>query len=257
MWWRRSGAPRRAAHQRRRGRLASCGLLLVVALGAEYLLEIVVVARQPCDCVAVGLAACDLQEVRNGAHQATCLGAVAGHGADRGHRSADERYRRSRPRRCRGCGRHGILGDRPVRCPARERRCTPGARPISARTRASAGVPPVFFVTRARLSATASSRFLSFSPEAARQRDHDYRPGFRRGSRMIRHISGALPQRGWGHRGVELYDTHFPRCSRSPHEPSLTARWCRVPPYAKQQTPAAERPSQQCAALFLSALRAA
>lgn len=159
-----------AQHQRRGGRLASGGAPLVVALGAEHLLEIVVGARQRRDRVAVEqarpVAAGDLQEVLDGADQAAGLFAVASHGADQAIEAPTNGIGGL------ACGvaedvggaMHPAIdpfdlrpeGGGPLQAAADQR-----TKPRQRRRR------PPFSVTRSRLSATASSRALSFSPEAA------------------------------------------------------------------------------------------
>ena len=159
-----------AQHDRRRGRLAPCRSPLVVALRAELMFKIVVGARQIRDGVAVeqarAIAAGHLAEVLDRAAQAGRAVAMAEHGT---HQSIEATLHRGRVLgvmvvqdvrrlvhpwidaldvRPEGAGLCQALPDQLLQLRKRRR-----------------GAP--FSATRARLSATFSSRCLSFNPLAA------------------------------------------------------------------------------------------
>src|SRR3954471_23927347 len=159
-----------AQHRRGRGRPAPGRAALVVPLRAEQLLEAVVGARQVRDGVAVEqprpVAAGDLAEVLDRARQVARSGAMARHGPDQAVEAAPD---------------HG--GGLVCRVAQDVRRPVhPAVGPLDAwpegggALEAAADQPPQprdrrraapFSATRSRLPATASSRALSFSPEAA------------------------------------------------------------------------------------------
>jgi hypothetical protein len=159
-----------AQHGGRRGRSAAGGTPLVVALRAEGVLEIIVGARQARDGVAVeqpsAVAAADPAEVADGTAQATGAVAVAGHGAEQAIEAVLD-----------GAGGlvvmvvqdvrglvHPVVGPldvRPVRGGLLQATPDQGLQPRERRR------GPPFSATRSRLPATASSRVLSFRPEAA------------------------------------------------------------------------------------------
>ena len=159
-----------AQHQRGGGGSAPGGPPLVVAPRAEHVLEAVVRARQTRNRAAVeqagAVAACDLQEVVDGAGQAARLAAVAGHGADQAVEAPAHRARgpSSRVAEDVGGAAHPAVGPLDVR--------PEGGGPLQAAADRGAEPRqrrrgPPFSATRSRLSATASSRDPSFSPEAA------------------------------------------------------------------------------------------
>jgi PAS domain S-box-containing protein len=159
-----------ARHGGRGGRLAPGRAALVAALGAEQLLETVVGARQLGDGATVeqprSVAAGDLAEVVDGPGQVTGAGAVAGHGRDQAVEAtlnhggvlagliAQDVSGSMHPA-------IGALDVRPEGGGALQAAADQPAQPRERRR----GAP--FSATRSRLSATASSRALSCSPEAA------------------------------------------------------------------------------------------
>ena len=150
--------------------LAAGGTPLVVALRAEFMLKVVVGARQIRDSVAVeqpgAVAAGDLAEMVDGAAEGACAVAVAGHGAEQPVETALQRG--------------GILGVVVVQDMGRfvhpwidpldvgPQRGGPLQTPLDQilQARERRRTAP-FCATRSRLPATASSRPLSFRPAAA------------------------------------------------------------------------------------------
>ena len=159
-----------AQHEGWRGRLASGGAPLVVALGSEQLLEVVVGSGQARHAVAMEkpgtVAAGDLGEVLDGGRECTGPVAVPEHGAKQPVEPtphctgllalvvAQEPCRRVHP----GIG---ALHLRPER-----RRAFQAVADLPPEPRELRGRAP-FSKTRSRLLATASSRPFSFRPGAA------------------------------------------------------------------------------------------
>jgi hypothetical protein len=159
-----------AQHRRGRSRPASRRAALVVALRVEQLLEAVVGARQVGDGVAVEkprpVAAGDLAEVVDRPCQTTRAGAVARHGPDQAVEAAPDHGGGLARRVAQDVRRpvHPAVGPLDVR-PERGRVLQAAAdQPAQPRERRRTAP---FSATRSRLSATAPSRALSFSPEAA------------------------------------------------------------------------------------------
>jgi hypothetical protein len=159
-----------AQHGCRRGGLAPCRPTLVVALGAEQLLELVVRARQVRHGVAVEqsgtVAAGDLEEVVDGGRQGASPITVPAHGANQPVETALDH---GGPlilmvaEHVGGCVHPGV-GALDVG-PERRRALQPAADQLAQAGKRRRTAP--FLVTRSRLSATFSSRALSFSPGAA------------------------------------------------------------------------------------------
>jgi len=142
----------------------------MVALRAELMLEVVVAARQICDRVAVeqarAIAAGGFAEVLDRIAQAACTVTVAGHSA---HQSIETAPHRGSVL--------GVMVVQDVRClvPPRigtldvgpQRRSLRQTLPDQLLQLGKLRRAPPFSATRSRLSATFSSRALSFNPLAA------------------------------------------------------------------------------------------
>ncbi len=159
-----------AQHGRGRGGLPTGSTPLVVALRAKFMLEVVVGARQIRDSVAVeqprAVAAGDLAEVVDGSAEASRAVTVKGHGADQSVEAALHRGSILGIMIVQDVGRlvHPWIDPLDVG-PQRGRLLQTALDQIlEARERRRA---PPFSATRSRLSATASSRPLSFRPDAA------------------------------------------------------------------------------------------
>ncbi len=157
-------------HRSRRGCLAPCRATLVIALGAEQLFEVVVSARQTRHAVAVEqpgtVAAGNLGEVVDGRRQRARPVAVPTHGCDQSIKAASNRgsvliFVVAEHMRCAMHPGVGALHIRPERCRALQ----PATNQLAQARKRRRTAP--FCVTRSRLSATFSSRALSFRPGAA------------------------------------------------------------------------------------------
>jgi len=159
-----------AQHGRRRGGFAARRPTLVVALGAEQLLKVIVGPRQAWHGAAVEqsgtVAAGDLGKVLDGGCQGAGLLAMPAHGANQPVEAALDHGGALILVVAKHVGRgmHPSIGALDVG-PERRRTLQPAADQL-AQARKRRWSPP-FCATRSRLSATFSSRALSFSPGAA------------------------------------------------------------------------------------------
>ncbi len=159
-----------AQHGRRRGGFAACRPTLVVALGAEQLLKVIVGAWQVRHGVAVEqsgtVAARDLGKMVNGGRQGASPVTVPAHGPNKPVEATLDHggVLILVVAKHMGGGVHPSIGTLNV---GPERGCAlqPAADQL-AQARKRRWSPP-FCATRSRLSATFSSRALSFSPGAA------------------------------------------------------------------------------------------
>ena len=159
-----------AQHGRGRGRLPTRGTPLVVALRAKLMLEVIVGARQIRNSVAVeqpgAVAAGHLAEMVDSAAEAARAVTVQGHGAEQSVEAALHRGRILGSMVVQDVGRlvHPRIDPLDVGPQRGGLRKTALDQSLQARERRRA---PPFSATRSRLSATASSRPLSFRPDAA------------------------------------------------------------------------------------------
>src|SRR3954470_6042863 len=159
-----------AQHGRGRGGLPTGRTPLMVALRAKLMLKVVVGARQIRDRVAVeqprAVAAGDLAEVVDGAAEAARAGRMKDHAANQSVEAALHRGRILGLLIGQDVGRLVHPGIDPLDGGPQRGRLLQTALDQILEARERRRAPP-FSATRSRLSATASSRPLSFRPDAA------------------------------------------------------------------------------------------